>query len=88
VLTRKGASFAARVSASLLHTLGLDELATECPADYEALAVALARDSQRLAGFRARLAEGRKASVLFDPARLACAIEAAYTQILADRLNG
>ena len=44
VLTRKGATFAARVSASLLHTLGLDELVTESLEDYEALAIALAHD--------------------------------------------
>jgi predicted O-linked N-acetylglucosamine transferase (SPINDLY family) len=88
VLTHKGATYAARVSASLLHTLGLDELATESPQDYEALAIALARDRQKLAGLRARLAKSCKTSALFDPARFARAIEAAYTQILADRLSG
>ena len=88
VLTHKGATYVARVSASLLHTLGLDELATESSQDYEALAIALAQDSQRLAGLRARLAGGRGASALFDPARFARNIEAAYTQILAGRLSG
>ena len=88
VLTHKGATYAARVSASLLHTLGLDELTTESPQDYEALAIALAQDNQRLAGLRGRLAEGRNASALFDPTRFARNIEAAYMQILADRLSG
>jgi predicted O-linked N-acetylglucosamine transferase (SPINDLY family) len=87
VLTRAGATYAARVSASLLHTLGLDELATESLEDYQALAIALARDRQRLAGLRARLADGRKASALFDPARFARTIEATYVQILAGRLS-
>ncbi len=88
VLTHKGATYAARVSASLLHTLGLDELTTESPQDYEALAIALARDSQTLSGLRAQLADGRKTSALFDPARFARSLEAVYAQILADRLSG
>ena len=88
VLTHKGATYAARVSASLLHTLGLDELAMESPQDYEALAIALAQDSQRLPGLRARLSGDREASALFDPARFARSLEAAYAQILIDRLSG
>jgi len=88
VLTRKGATYAARLSASLLHTLGLDELATESLEDYEALAIALARDGKKLTELRTRLAAGRETSTLFDPARFARAIEAAYARILSDRLNG
>jgi predicted O-linked N-acetylglucosamine transferase (SPINDLY family) len=88
VLTRKGACYAARVSASLLHTLGLDDLATESLEDYQALAVALAQDRQKLAALRSRLAESRKTSALFDPARFARNLEAAYVQILTDRLSG
>jgi predicted O-linked N-acetylglucosamine transferase (SPINDLY family) len=88
VLTRKGACYAARVSASLLHTLGLDDLATESLVDYQALAVALAQDRQKLAALRNRLAENRKTSALFDPARFAQNLEAAYVQILTDRVSG
>ena len=88
VLTRKGAAYAARVSASLLHTLGLDELATESLEDYQALALALAQDRQKLEALRNHLAENRKTSVLFDPVRFARNLEAAYRQILTDRLSG
>ncbi len=88
VLTRKGATYAARVSSSLLHTLGLDDLVTESLEDYQGLAVALAQDRQKLAALRKRLADGRKASALFDPARFARSLETAYTQILTDRLSG
>ena len=88
VLTRRGQSFTARVSASLLHALGFDELVVESLEDYEAQAIALAKDRHRLADIRARLAEARTASALFDPARFARAIEAVYQQILSDRING
>lgn len=88
VLTRKGQTYAARVSASLLHALGLDELAVDSLEDYETLAVSLGRDRQRLDGLRTRLAEARHGSALFDSARFARNIEAAYEKILAGRLSG
>lgn len=87
VLTRKGRTYAARVSASLLHTLGLGELTVESGEAYEALAISLAQDRARLTALRDRLAERRKISALFDPARFAGNIEAAYQQILSDCLQ-
>ncbi len=88
LVTRKGQTYAARVSASLLHALGLDELVTDSPEDYEAAAIALAQDRQRLTALRARLAGARESSALFDPARFAPNIEAVYAQILADTKRG
>src|SRR5262249_55535728 len=55
VLTCKGSTFAGRVAASLLHAAGLPQLATECLADYEALAHKLAGDRALLASMRQRL---------------------------------
>jgi protein O-GlcNAc transferase len=79
VLTCLGSSFAGRVAASLLSAIGLPELVTETLADYEALALALARDPSRLAGLRATLAANRLNRPLFDTDRYRRHIESAYT---------
>jgi protein O-GlcNAc transferase len=79
VLTCTGATFASRVSASLLHAIGLDELATNSLPDYEALALALARDRNRLDAVRKRIADHRASWPLFDTERFTRNLEAAYT---------
>ncbi len=84
LVTRMGRSFAARVAGSLLHAVGLPELATENADAYEALALALARDPARLAEMKARLVAGRTAAPLFDTAGFTRDIEALYSGILAD----
>ncbi|TWA66925.1 putative O-linked N-acetylglucosamine transferase (SPINDLY family) [Azospirillum baldaniorum] len=81
VVTCRGATFAGRVAASLLDTVGLPELVTDSPAAYEALALDLARDPARLAGLKARLAAARTASPLFDGDRFARDLEDAYRAI-------
>ena len=81
VLTLCGETFPARVAGSLLHTLGLDELITTNLADYEALALALARDPDRLARLRSKLETNRVASGLFDTVAYARHVEAAYSQM-------
>ena len=50
-------------------------------ADYEALALLLARDSSRLRDIRVRLAANRLQAPLFDTDRFRHHIEAAYTQM-------
>jgi predicted O-linked N-acetylglucosamine transferase (SPINDLY family) len=69
LVAHRGASFASRVSSSLLHAAGLPELVTTGWDDTVALATALARDGERLAGLRRRLADGRDRAPLFDTAR-------------------
>jgi predicted O-linked N-acetylglucosamine transferase (SPINDLY family) len=78
VLTRLGQTFAGRVAASLLTAAGLPELITHSWEDYEALALALARDPMRLADIKARLARNRSTCALFDTDRYRRRIEAAY----------
>ncbi|WP_448207827.1 O-linked N-acetylglucosamine transferase family protein [Azospirillum sp. sgz302134] len=78
VLTCRGATFAGRVAASLLHALDLPELVTETPAHYEATALALARDPARLGALRDRLAAARTTAPLFDTPRFTRHLEAAY----------
>ena len=83
VLTRLGQTFPARVSASLLRTLGLPELVTESAPAYLAAGVALARQPAVLAALKQRLAERRLSSPLFDTHLFARHLEAAYAAIAA-----
>jgi predicted O-linked N-acetylglucosamine transferase (SPINDLY family) len=78
LLTCLGNSFGGRVAGSLLRAVGLPELVTETPAQYEELALALARDPGRLAGIRAKLARNRDTEPLFDTARYTRDLAAAY----------
>ena len=73
-----GSTFAGRVAASLLEAVGLPELVTTTLADYEALAIKLARDSDMLAALKAKLAANRLTCSLFDTRRYTRHIEAAY----------
>lgn len=75
-----GTSMATRATASMLAAVGLAELVTASAADYEALALALARDPARLAAARARLAD-RAASPLFDSPRWVRNLERGYRAI-------
>ena len=78
VVTCRGETFPARVATSLLRAIGLPELVTESLADYEALALALARDPARLAAIKAKLVRNRDTEPLFDTARFTRHLEAAY----------
>jgi len=82
VLTCKGNAFAGRVAASLLGAAGLRELVTESLADYETLALSLARDPARLQGVRDKLARNLPTAPLFDADRFRGNIEAAYVRML------
>jgi predicted O-linked N-acetylglucosamine transferase (SPINDLY family) len=78
IVTCRGASFAARVAASLLKAAGLPALVTDNLADYESLAFKLARDPVLLSDLRARLAANRLTCPLFDSAGFTRGIERAY----------
>ena len=78
VVTCLGSSFAGRVAGSLLNAVGLPELVTATLADYEALALELARDTDKLAAIRAKLARNRSVFPLFDAARFRRHIESAF----------
>jgi predicted O-linked N-acetylglucosamine transferase (SPINDLY family) len=82
VLTCRGKTFAGRVAASLLTAVGLPELIASSLADYEALALGLAREPARLAAVRDKLAANRHTAPLFDSVRFARAIETAYRQMV------
>ena len=78
VLTLKGATFASRVAASLLHAIGLPEMVTETPQVYENVALMLAREPSTLAALKAKLARNRETHPLFDTIRFTRHLETAY----------
>jgi len=78
VVTFRGATFPARVAGSLLHAAGLPELATDSPAEYERLALSLARDKVALAALKAKLDHNRSTCALFDTARFTRNLEQAF----------
>lgn len=81
VLTVTGSAFAGRVATSLLRAIGLTESITADLPGYERLAIEIAGDPGRLAGWRATLQRNRTRAPLFDTARFARALESAYRQI-------
>jgi predicted O-linked N-acetylglucosamine transferase (SPINDLY family) len=82
VVTCAGTTFAGRVAASLLHSVGLPQLVTGTLADYEALALKLAGDPDALADARRTLGQNRLSYPLFDSDRFRRHIEQAYLTML------
>ena len=78
VVTRSGEIFQSRAGLSILGSMGLDELVARSDEDYVSIAVALARDGERLAALRAGLRGRMRASPLTDGRGYARALEAAY----------
>jgi predicted O-linked N-acetylglucosamine transferase (SPINDLY family) len=80
VLTRAGESFSGRMAASLLTAAGFPELIASTQQQYEALAVALAGDRNRLTALKERVSAARR-SALFDIRRFTRTLESAYQRI-------
>ena len=85
VLTCAGKTFASRVAASLLDAAGACELVVQSLADYEALALQLARERMRLQTFRDKLFQARNVR---DSHTLARRIETAYFTMWDRRVRG
>ena len=81
VLTCAGDSFAGRMGASLLTAVGLPELIARDRAEYEQLAVALAREPARLTEIGGRLSAARASAALFDTPRLTRSLETLYRRM-------
>jgi len=77
-VTCQGETFAGRVAASLLNAVGLPELITASLEEYGALALKLAHDPALLGATKEKLRRNRDCYPLFDTARFARHIEAAY----------
>ena len=82
VLTLMGQSFASRVAASLLNAIGLPELITNTQEEYEALAIDLAMNPQKLTDIKLKLAKNRLTAPLFDTPLFTKNLEAAYIKMI------
>ena len=81
VLTLMGRSFSSRVAASLLNAIGLPELITNTPEEYEALAIELAINPKKFAEIKLKLANNRLTTPLFDTPLFAKNLESAYIKM-------
>ena len=86
LLTYPGESFASRVAASLVRTVGLPELIASSPSQYEETAVELAADPARLGQLRRKLA--LRDTPLFDTEHYTRNLEAAYQTIYERHRSG
>jgi predicted O-linked N-acetylglucosamine transferase (SPINDLY family) len=78
VLTCLGNTFSGRVAASQLYAIGLPELVTTSLAEYEAFALALASNPDKLAAVKAKLINNRNTEALFDTPGFTRYLEAAF----------
>jgi predicted O-linked N-acetylglucosamine transferase (SPINDLY family) len=84
VVTVAGRSMASRTSASELRAAALPELVAASIDEYEAIALSLARDRERLRALTARLRGGARATALFDMGRYVQAFEAGVERIWSE----
>ncbi len=81
VVALRGGKPPERISAAILHALGLDEWIADSPDGCLALAIRAAADPSALAAFRAGIRPRILASPAGDPARYTRAVEAAYRSL-------
>ncbi|MGD1016584.1 MAG: tetratricopeptide repeat protein [Roseiarcus sp.] len=86
VLTRIGDTFAGRVGASLLTAVGLPEMIVATQEAYEATAIDLAANPNRLRALKEKLARNRPTAPLFDTKLYTARLQAAFEAMQARRL--
>ncbi len=82
ILTMTGRSFASRVAASLLTSIGLPELIVTSLPEYEQRAVRIGRDGTYTAQLQRTLHERLPTAALFDSSQLARGLETIFTSLL------
>ena len=87
-MTKIGKGFAARVAGSLLTSVEVPELITTSEKEYEALALNLASNPEKLATIKKKLADKRTTAPLFDTKTYTKNLEKAYTQAFERYTNG
>ena len=80
IITKMGKGFAARVAGSLLKSIKIPELITTSEEEYEALALSLATNPDKLAAIKNKLAENRNCTPLFNTEAYTENLEKAYKQ--------
>jgi predicted O-linked N-acetylglucosamine transferase (SPINDLY family) len=87
VLTYSGKSFASRVAASLLNTLGLEELVTDSLDKYKTIAIKLSKNKNELFLIREKLLNSKIISPLFNTSLFAKNLEKSYKIIYSRYLK-
>ena len=82
VLTLMGSTFPGRVGASLLKAIDLPELITNTQEEYEALAIELAMNPQKLRNIKLKLARNRLTTPLFDTPLFTKNLETIYIKMM------
>jgi len=88
VLTCLGTSFAGRVAASLLSSVGMPELITHSLQDYEKCARDLALNRSVVLALREKLSKNRMSGPLFDTTRITRNLETAYSMMWERQQRG
>jgi predicted O-linked N-acetylglucosamine transferase (SPINDLY family) len=88
VISCPGEHLVSRLGASLLRAVGLDELAAKSFDEYEALAIDLATQPEKLRVLKAKLAQNCETHPLFDIERLVRNVERAYLEMWRIRESG
>ncbi len=81
VLTKIGQSFAARVSASILNSVGLPELITYNEKEYEEKALSIASNPDQLINLKSKLAKSKEASPLYNSELFTKELENKFKQL-------
>lgn len=79
VLTMVGDAYGSRMSASLLHSVGLDALITKSSEEYESLAIELASNPERLRALRQKLHSNLISAPVFNTKRFVKHLEQGLT---------
>ncbi len=88
LVTLSGHTFAGRVAESLLHAVGLPELVAQDLSAYEALAVALASQPDRLEAVKTRLVRHLPTAPLFDVSTYTADLEALFEHMWQRHTEG
>ncbi len=88
VLTKIGETFASRVAASLLTSVGLPELIMTSSAAYEAAAIHYAQTPSALAEVETKLLQQKSKAMLFDTPAFTHELEAIYQNMWQDLVAG
>ncbi|MUZ59095.1 hypothetical protein GOZ86_12365 [Agrobacterium vitis] len=83
VLTKKGQSFASRVSESLLTAIGLPELVARDGEEFVERAVEFAAHPEKIVALKQKLEANRRKEPLFDTERFTRHLESAYEMMVA-----
>jgi protein O-GlcNAc transferase len=81
IVTLIGNSFASRVAASLLNAIGLPELIASTQDQYEALAIELALNPDKLSAIKLKLAKNKLTEPLFNTPLFTRNLESLYTKM-------